>query len=102
MKRFALILLLTIFLLSVLPLSGTMAGERTVIRHYSKDQNITGYSVIENGRESHFSKDWKREGYSIHREDRGRVDHFTRDWDRQGRSDIEKEGRERKANNPFE
>ena len=65
------------------------SGDREVIRHYSKDHELRGYTIREGNRESHFSKDWNREGYSIHREDGTRVDHFTRGWDRQGHSEID-------------
>jgi len=85
MKRF----LMIIFLLSIFPLSGAMAGGRTIIKNLDKNQNITGYSVMENSRESHFSKTWEREGYSIHQDDGGRIDHYDRGWRRQGRSEIE-------------
>jgi len=87
MKRFASIFLTLIFLQLSGP--GAMASERTIIRHYDRESNRTGYSVIENGRESYFSKDWKREGYSIHREDGERIDHFSQEWDRRGHSEKE-------------
>lgn len=79
---------LALTFLSVLPLSNSMAGDRVVIKHYDLNQRVTGYSVIESGRESHFSKDWGRTGYSIHR-DGGRIDNFDRNWRRQGRSEIQ-------------
>ena len=78
---------LALTFLSVLPLSNSMAGDRVIIKHYSYDYNVTGYSKIEDGRETHFSKNWDRTGYSIHR-DGGRIDHYDRDWRRQGQSEI--------------
>ena len=42
--------------------------------------------MIEGTRESRFDKDWNREGYSIHREDR--VENFSPTWERQGYDEI--------------
>jgi len=86
LNLFIVILILAIFLF-LLYVSLAMAGDR-IIRHFDKNGVRTGYSKIEGNRESHFSKDWNREGYSIHREN-GRIDPFTRGWNRQGHSDIE-------------
>lgn len=63
-------------------------GSRVIIKQYDKDYNITGYSVIENGRESHFSKDWNRTGYSVYEHGRDRINHFDLDWNRQGHDEL--------------
>jgi len=93
------VLLIIIMFIGLLAAAVAMSGERTVIKKYDSLGNRTGYSVIENGRESHFSKSWEREGYSIHRKDGARIDHFDRSWRREGRSDVEQE---KETNNPFD
>lgn len=94
------VLLIIIIFIGLLAAAVALSGERTIIKKYDSLGNRTGYSVIENGRESHFSKDWStREGYSIHREDGARIDHYDRSWRRDGHSDVE---REKETNNPFD
>ena len=54
MKRYIIVLLI---LLSVSPV---IAGE--TIKHYDRNHNITGYTIIENGKKSHFGRGWNRTG----------------------------------------
>lgn len=98
MRRYVFLVILISSIL-VFSFSVAMAGERTIIRKYDNQGNRTGYSVIEDGRESHFDEKWNRTGTSIHQKDGGRVDHFDRSWRRDGRSDVEKE---KENNNPLD
>jgi len=92
------VLLIMAIFIALLYVALAWPGEKKIMRrHYDSQGNRTGFSVIENGRESRFDKDWNREGYSIHREGTGRTDHFDRDWNREGRS----EDADSKTNKPF-
>ena len=84
------ILILAIFAM-LLWVSLTYGGGRVIIKNYDKDYNITGYTTIENGRESHFDKSWNRTGFSVPRQSGDRIDHYDRGWRRQGHSDIKRE-----------
>ena len=70
-------------------LSPAFSGGR-IIRHFDKDYNVTGYTKIEDGRETHYDKDWNRTGYSVY-EDGCRIEHFDRRWNRQGHSETEED-----------
>ena len=70
-----------------------LASDRRIIRHYSNDGSRTGYSVIENGRESRFDKNWNRKGgYSIHSENR--VERFGNEANRMGHDYFDNDNNE--------
>lgn len=54
MKRYVIALMLLLFA------NPAIAGE--TIKHYNNQHNIIGYTIIENGRESHFDRAWNRIG----------------------------------------
>jgi len=81
------IILILIIFIGLIWAAMALGGERVIIRRYDKDYNRTGYSVIENGRESHFDREGNRTGHSVY--DRDKIDHYDRDWNRSGHSDIE-------------
>ena len=80
-----------------------VGGGSVRIQKFDKDYNRTGYSVIDNGRESNFDREGNRTGTSIRNEGGGRIDHFDSEWNRQGHSDIEddnpKDDKDGKENN---
>jgi len=95
LSKTEIIIVILIMAITVVALWFSVAygGGRIIIKHYDKDYNRTGYTVIENDRESHFSKNWDRTGHSVPVNDGDKIDHYDLDWNHRGHSDIDREYR---------
>ena len=83
LKAVLLAFLVFVIVASIILPNLSMGADRR-ITHYDKDGNLTGYTQVEDGKESHFDVGWNRSGYSIQDDGDARTDHYDRDWNRQG------------------